>query len=62
MMSCWAEVCFRGEYFFMSCFKVEEDRTSPLIFVALLNLYNALISFAHLCSLSIVYPFVLRFL
>lgn len=31
--------------------KVEEDRTSPLIFVALLNLYNALRSFAlSFCS------------
>lgn len=34
MMSCWIEVCFRGEYSDMSCFKVEEDRTYPLISVA----------------------------
>lgn len=46
----------------MSCFKVEEDRSSPLIFVDLLNLYNALRSFAHDCVVGIFCPFVLRFL
>lgn len=29
----------------MPCLKVEEERTYPLVFVALLNLYNTLRSF-----------------
>lgn len=46
MLSCWAEGCFRGDCAGSHlCLKVEEDRTYPLVFVALLNLHNTLKSF-----------------
>lgn len=66
MLSCWVEGCFRGECSeipFMSCLKVREDRTSPLVFFALLNLHNVLEFYvAYGCLLGIFYLFILRVL
>lgn len=48
----------------MPCSKVEEDRTYPLVFVALLNLtfFTGKFYVSCGCLLGTFYPFILRFL